>query len=88
MKIEGAEITINQSSIFSLETPDSVEDCLIKVKKSEPGVEHPIRIKSGAQFKNNHILSEIPSPILLDTDSGYDFLGTGGNYIANQEEEK
>ena len=88
MKIEGAEIVLNQSSLFELESPDKVEHCLIKVKKSEPGIEHPIRIKSDAIFKNNSVLSQIPSPIFCDTESGHNFWGVGGNYCSYEAEQQ
>lgn len=81
MQIDSTEITITQSSIFSLEPTDSVKHCLIKVQKSKLGVEHPIRIQSRATFQDNYIRSEIPAPILCDTSLGNDFLKVGDNYF-------
>ena len=79
MKIQGANITISRSSLFVLEPPDAVEDCIIQVKKSEPGVDRPIVIKSGATFQRNLIASEIAAPISLDSSAGKVFLEVHGN---------
>jgi len=84
LKISGADITINRSSTFLVEAPDNVEGCLIRVKKSEPGSDHPIIIRSRATFRVNTIISEIPEPVWLDKDSGNDFLGVGDNYFKNE----
>jgi hypothetical protein len=84
MHISGVDITINRSSTFLVEAPDKVQGCLIRVKKSEPGSDHPIVIRSRATFRANTIISEIPEPVLLDTDSGNDFLGVGDNYFKKE----
>lgn len=85
MKIQGADITISQSSLFIVESTDFVESCLIKIKKSEPGVDHPIVIKGGATFQKNIVKSEIPKPIWLDEISSDNFLGVGDNYYHEGE---
>lgn len=84
MKIEGADITISQSSIFIVEAPDSVQSCLITIIKSKSGVKHPVIIKSGATFQKNIVTSEIPGPIWLDKKSGDCFLGVGDNYYRKE----
>ncbi len=81
MKIANAVITISQSSLFLVEPSDVVEYCVIEVKKSTPGTDHPIVIKSGASFKSNCINSEIESPILCDAKSGDDFSNVRDNLV-------
>jgi hypothetical protein len=85
MKIEGADITISRSSLVIVESTDTVRSCLIKIKKSELGIDHPIVIKDGATFERNIIKSEIPKPIWLDAISSDDFLGVGDNYYHEEE---
>ena len=80
MKIEGADITISRSSTFLVEAPDSVESCLIRVKKSELGSDHPIVISARATFRQNIVKSQIPEPVLIDKDSGSDFSRLRDNY--------
>ena len=84
MKIEGADITISQSSIFVVEAPDRVERCLIKITKSDSGVKHPVVIQAGATFQSNIVTSDIPRPIWLDKKSGDCFLGVGDNYYKEE----
>lgn len=66
MKIEGATIYASRSSLLEIEAKDSIVNCIIKVSDSVLGVKHLIRIKSGAEFRGNHVLSTVPEPILSD----------------------
>ncbi len=81
MKIGHTVISINQGGTFVIESPDIVAYCVIEIKKSTPGVEHPIVIKSGAVFECNSINSEIDGSILCDARSGSDFSSVRDNLV-------
>ena len=81
MKLEGAKINLTGGSRFFVNPNDEVRECIIHVKNTMSGAEHPIVIQAHALFELNKVISEIDLPIIFDKSKGGNFTGVRNNDI-------